>query len=70
VKAFSVYRTYTEWRGSHPVVDCQALAERHWELVGEALPIVISHLVFEPVKDLQQRTAKMQKPSERYTNWS
>lgn len=40
----------------HPVKRGQPFLQRHGELVGEAPPVLVSHLVLESVEDLKSNT--------------
>lgn len=40
----------------HPIKGCQSLLQRHGELIGEAPPVVLAHLVLKSMKDLKSNT--------------
>lgn len=40
----------------HPIKGCQPLLQWHGELIGEAPPVLLAHLVLKSMKDLKSNT--------------
>lgn len=51
----------------HAVTGRQALLQQRWELLGELLPVLLPHLVLEPVQDLKRKAEAALKQAELHT---
>lgn len=47
------------WKQLHPVKGCQPFLQWHWKLICEASPVVVSHLVLKPMKDLVEHVSEV-----------